>query len=146
MATADDSLNASNSTSGARVAESTASRLRAPRVERPGRPEGRLGFDWLAALLSAIFVGGLFLDGWAHNHGKVDQSFFTPWHAVLYSGFAIYGLFLLTALIRWYRSGYAWRRALPAGYGLSLVGAALFAVGGVLDLIWHTLFGLEADI
>jgi hypothetical protein len=29
---------------------------------------------------------GLFLDGWAHSHGK-PESFFSPWHGVLYSGF-----------------------------------------------------------
>src|SRR5262245_26439396 len=161
MATADDNFSASegassaplsdaaevaNGPSGARVAAPMASRIRVPRIERLGQPEGGLGFDWLAALLSTVFVGGVFVDGWAHNHGKVDQSFFTPWHAILYSGFALYGLFLLATLLRQYRAGYAWRRALPAGYGLSLVGAAVFAVGGVLDLIWHTLFGIEVDV
>ena len=38
------------------------------------------------------------------------------------------------------------RRALPSGYGLSLVGAVLFGVGGALDLVWHSLFGIEADV
>jgi TolB protein len=110
------------------------------------RPQGGLRFDWIAALLSALVVGGVFLDGWAHNHGKVDQSFFTPWHGLLYSAFAIYGLFLLVTWIRNQRAGYAWRRALPLGYGLALVGAGIFAVGGILDLIWHTLFGIEVDV
>src|SRR3546814_9388797 len=32
-------------------------------------------------------VVGLFLDGWAHDNAK-PESFFTPWHGVLYSGFA----------------------------------------------------------
>jgi len=27
-----------------------------------------------------------------------------------------------------------------------LVGAGIFAVGGILDLIWHTLFGIEVDV
>ena len=117
-----------------------------PRVNLSGLPKGGLRFDWIAALLSALFAGGLFLDGWAHNHGKVDESFFTPWHAILYSGFALYGIFLLGAWIRNYRAGYDLRHALPYGYGLSLIGAAIFAVGGVLDLIWHTLFGIEVDV
>ena len=30
-------------------------------------------------------VTGLFLDGWSHNHHR-PETFFTPWHAVLYSG------------------------------------------------------------
>jgi hypothetical protein len=36
-----------------------------------------------------------------------------------------------------------WMRALPPGYGLSGVGAAIFAASGVGDLLWHWLFGLE---
>src|SRR3546814_13041177 len=32
-------------------------------------------------------VVGVFLDGWAHDNAKPD-SFFTPWHGVLYSGIA----------------------------------------------------------
>jgi hypothetical protein len=43
-----------------------------------------LRFDLLMAILGIIFVGGLYLDGWAHAHGMVDRTFFTPWHAVLY--------------------------------------------------------------
>jgi hypothetical protein len=41
-------------------------------------------------LLGMVFglwtILGLFLDGWAHSHGK-PESFFSPWHGVLYSGF-----------------------------------------------------------
>lgn len=111
------------------------------------RPQaiGGLAYDWLMVSLSAMFLGGLYLDGWAHNHGKVDQSFFTPWHAFFYSGFALTALVLLvTAAINW-RRGYARQAALPAGYGLALLGAGIFAAGGVGDLIWHTLFGIEKD-
>src|SRR5215469_12842855 len=109
-------------------------------------PQSSVRFDWVVVLLEAWWVGGVFLDGWAHNHGKVDQTFFTPWHGLLYSAFAIYGLFLLVVWIRHRRAGYLWRRALPSGYGLALVGAGIFAVGGILDLIWHTLFGIEVDV
>jgi hypothetical protein len=42
--------------------------------------------------------------------------------------------------------GYPWRLALPPGYGLSLLGALVFWLGGVSDLIWHTLFGIEKDV
>lgn len=112
---------------------------------RPRAAVGGLAYDWLMAGLSTIFLGGLYLDGWAHNHGKVDQSFFTPWHAFFYAGFALTALALLTtAAINW-RRGHRGRAALPAGYGLALLGAALFAAGGVGDLIWHTLFGIEED-
>jgi hypothetical protein len=106
---------------------------------------GGLAFDWVMAGLGVLFLGGLYLDGWAHNHGMVDQSFFTPWHAFFYGGFALTALLLLAAgAVNW-RRGYRGRAALPAGYGLALFGAAVFAGGGVGDLIWHTLFGIEED-
>ena len=105
-----------------------------------------VGFDWTMTVLSAILLGGLFLDGWAHTHGRVDNTFFTPWHAVLYAGWATCLLVLAGTLVRNVAEGHAWRQALPAGYGLSLVGAALWLVGGPSDLIWHELFGFEADV
>lgn len=88
---------------------------------------------------------GLFLDGWAHSHQK-PESFFSPWHGVLYSGF--------TAAALW--AGWtAWRRrdrarpiseTLPPGHLATMAGFALFALGGVGDLIWHEIFGIEANV
>lgn len=113
----------------------------------PGaRPRDHAGFDWALAVLSAMFVGGLFLDGWAHTHGHVDQSFFTPWHAVFYAGYAAVALVLGATLVRNHAHGHAWQEAVPAGYGLSLLGALVFAVGGVGDLIWHSVFGIEMGV
>ncbi len=50
-----------------------------------------LRLDLLMGVLGMVFVGGLYLDGWAHAHGMVDKTFFTPWHAVLYSAYALSG-------------------------------------------------------
>src|SRR5579885_640021 len=111
-----------------------------------GQPAGSLRFDWLYTVLGTWLIGGVFLDGWAHNHGKVDKSFFTPWHAVLYSGYLAVALFLAITLLRNHAKGHAWRKAVPPGYGASVVGAAIFAIGGVGDLLWHTLFGIEKGI
>lgn len=98
-------------------------------------------------VLAVLLIGGLDLDIWAHSHGKVDQSFFTPWHAVLYGAMALNGIVLGIVMARnVLQRGYPWRRALPEGYGLSLVGVIAFAVCGGLDLAWHTLFGIEEDI
>jgi hypothetical protein len=103
-------------------------------------------FDWIATVLSLIFLGGVHLDGWAHSHGRVDDTFFTPWHAVLYGGFlAMAALLLGTAVWRIAR-GARWRDALPGGYGLSLAGVALWFVGGPFDLAWHSIFGFEANV
>ena len=124
-----------------------------PELQRPKkydvrntRPQGRIRFDWLIVVLSAWWLGGLYLDGWAHRHVPALETFFTPWHAVLYSGFAACGLALLVTQARNMRHGYPWNRSLPAGYGLSLVGAAIFLVAGALDLLWHTLFGIERSV
>src|SRR6266571_4967558 len=54
--------------------------------------------DLIAALLSATLIIGLFLDGWNHInilHGRLG-TFFTPWHAMLYAGFAAAAAWVLT--------------------------------------------------
>jgi Tol biopolymer transport system component len=109
-------------------------------------PLGGTRFDWIVTILCTLLTGGAFLDGWAHNHGRVDNTFFTPWHAALYSGYALGAAFLFFSLVRNHAKGYPWREALPAGYGLSLLGAIIFGIGGVLDMIWHILFGIEVSI
>src|SRR6266487_2307681 len=122
-------------------------------IETPSAaPTGKLPalggwrFDWIATVLFALLIGGVYLDGWAHNHGRVDNSFFTPWHAVLYSGLTLVGMFLVVNLLLHHRKGYPWLEALPPGYGVSLLGGIVFGVAGVLDLIWHMLFVIEVSI
>lgn len=107
---------------------------------------GGLLFDTLMIIFSCWFMGGLFLDGWAHTHIPRLETFFTPWHAVLYSGYLSVALFLLISLYRNHARGYAWARALPSGYELSLLGAGIFAVSGVGDMIWHIVFGIEQNV
>jgi hypothetical protein len=87
--------------------------------------------------LSAWLIVGLFVDGWAHNNEK-PESFFTPWHGLFYSGFTATALWVLS---RRQRQG-----AIPIGYGLGFVGLAAFAVGGVGDMVWHLVFGVEVDL
>jgi hypothetical protein len=103
-------------------------------------------FDWVVTGLTALFLGGVFLDGWAHTHGRVDDTFFTPWHAVLYAAYLVNAVFLCGAAAHGVRRGRPWRRAVPAGYGLSLLGAACWVVGGPFDAAWHEVFGFEADV
>jgi len=113
---------------------------------RSGAPPGSIGFDWVMSVLCGVFLGGLFLDGWAHTHGRVDNTFFTPWHAVLYSGYLLVALFLFGSTGWNRRRGYAWLRALPPGYAWSLVGVLLWVPGGLADLLWHEIFGFEASV
>ncbi|MCU0475589.1 MAG: hypothetical protein MUC99_05695 [Anaerolineae bacterium] len=119
--------------------ERQATRLRA----QSGHPVGGARFDWAMVGLSALFLAGLWVDGWAHFHGEVDGSFFTPWHFLFYGAFGTVALFLGYHQVRNVNRGYAFRRALPVGYGLSLLGVGVFALSGFADMIWHTLFGIE---
>jgi hypothetical protein len=109
-------------------------------------PQKSVRFDRLVIIFVYWFVIGLFADGWAHNHGLVDKTFFTPWHALLYSGYAANAVLLLVTLLRNHARGQRWSEAIPDGYQLSLLGVAMFAIGGVGDLIWHTLFGFEVGV
>jgi Tol biopolymer transport system component len=112
----------------------------------PERPTASPLFTWGVVLVSALLVGGLYVDLWAHSHDKVDQSFFTPWHAMLYGGFTVAAAYLAFAALRGRRRGLPLNRSLPEGYGLSLVGAGIFAVAGVGDMVWHMVFGIEMGV
>ncbi|GIW06687.1 MAG: hypothetical protein KatS3mg060_1492 [Dehalococcoidia bacterium] len=98
------------------------------------------------ALLGAWTVAGLFLDGWAHENLAALETVFTPWHAVLYSGLfatiVVYGWMVARRRL----GGLPGREAIPPGYALGLAGLALFAVGGLADLLWHGAFGIERSL
>ncbi len=108
-----------------------------------GYPQGGLRFDWMMVALSTLFLSGLWVDGWAHFHNKVDDSFFTPWHFIFYSAFGLLALFLGYNQVRNVNQGYAFTKALPRGYWFSLIGVGVFAASGAVDMVWHTLFGIE---
>lgn len=116
------------------------------RTRQKGFPLGSVRFDLIVTLLSVWFAIGLYFDGWAHNHGRVDDTFFTPYHAILYSGYAAIGAFLVFNHFRNVSRGYAWTKALPKGYTLSLIGVAIFGVAGVVDMLWHEAFGFEENL
>ena len=75
-------------------------------------PADSIRLDWAIAIFSCVNVFGLFIDGWAHNHGRVDNTFFTPWHALLYSAILAAGLLLVVTHFRNVNRGYRWSRAL----------------------------------
>jgi len=93
-----------------------------------------------SAFFGAWVIVGLFLDGWAHNAEK-PETFFTPWHGVLYAG--------IFAAIAWFSIEDSRRRArgiateVPRPLRLA---AVLVVSGGVGDLLWHEAFGIEDDI
>ena len=103
--------------------------------------------DLATAGLATWLVFGLFLDGYAHsNILDGTESFFTPWHAVFYSGFLATAGWVVYLVIQRMMPGEPWYRAIPRGYHSAVAGSALFAVGGVGDGTWHTLFGVETSL
>jgi hypothetical protein len=102
-------------------------------------------FDALAAAAGAWLLGGIFLDGWAHNHIHVD-TFFTPWHAILYTGFFANAALFGWAAWRGRREGAAWRHTVPPGYHLAALGLPIFMLSGIGDLLWHVALGIEKSV
>jgi hypothetical protein len=96
--------------------------------------------DVITGWCSLLLVLGLYLDAWNHANLLDDGPglFLTPWHGVLYAGFAATTAWILT---RHQRRG-AWSLlAVPPGYRLALVGIGLAMVAVAGDAVWHTLHG-----
>src|SRR5262245_43928984 len=100
-----------------RASLSAGTEARRPRATR---------LDWAVGVTSGWLVGGFWLDGWAHHAFPELETFFTPWHAALYSGFLALATVLLGALAAGRLRGRSWRRAAPAGYGAAVLGLRVF--------------------
>lgn len=136
------------------------SEIQRPAVQRTDKPVNEQGSDRLASGMPATgwenlitlvggiwLVIGLFIDGYAHSEiiDTETEDFFTLWHAIFYSGFIFVAVAISWIVVR--RSGDTPARTwIPTGYGWSVVGVAIFAVGGIGDGIWHTIFGVENGI
>lgn len=132
--------------------------------------------DVVSILVGTWLAVGLFVDGWAHNTIRASlETFFTPWHALLYSGFLATATWYLGLVVRGMRQGaharsdhqppfafdtsspvrsdgwFAIARnglegRIPVGYGWGVVGTFLFALGGLGDMAWHIAFGIEQGV
>lgn len=92
--------------------------------------------DLLVSICALWSACGFLLDTWAHGHVPVE-TFFTPYHAVAYSGI-LAGAAVLAA--------YGMRGAIPPVYRLPMLGIPLFILSGLGDLAWHTLLGIEEGV
>lgn len=107
---------------------------------------GRRWFESAYFLATFWIVGGSYADAWAHSHIARLETFFTPWHAVLYSGYLVTALVMFGTIIINRVRGATWTAAIPQGYALSMLGVIGFFFGGIGDLLWHTLFGVEQNV
>ncbi|MQG19255.1 MAG: hypothetical protein FI687_05725 [SAR202 cluster bacterium] len=91
----------------------------------------------LIGLGALLFLSGCWLDASAHTYIGGDlNSFFTPWHAVLYSGYVILTISIL--LEKYISKNSSW--------DMGFLGITIFGIGGVSDAIWHTILGIEEGI
>lgn len=101
----------------------------------------------ITVLLAAWMTAGIFIDGWAHINLTSLETFFTPWHAVFYSGFLATAGWVAYQALRFQPRPRAFAPdAVPAGYLVGVFGVLLFGLGGVADVLWHTIFGIEVGI
>ncbi|MGP3918055.1 hypothetical protein [Nonomuraea sp. 10N515B] len=103
--------------------------------------------DLVTAVLGVWFGIGLMIDAWAHSNldGELE-TFFTPWHAAFYSGFAAVSGWIIWQVWRNVRAGRQGLAAVPQGYLAGLVAVPAFAAFGFADMMWHTLLGIETTI
>jgi len=85
------------------------------------------GEDLITVILASWLTFGGFVDGFAHRNLDTPETFFTPWHAVLYSGFLAVAFWLAWLVIR----------DRPRAPSLT---------GAIGDMLWHILFGIEVSI
>lgn len=104
------------------------------------------GEDLVTVALGCWLILGLFSDGWAHVNRPGLESFFTPWHGALYSGFVASAAWVGWLGYRHLRLGRPPRVALPVGYGWGALGVVVFGLGGVADMLWHLALGVEAGL
>jgi len=112
---------------------------------------GTLRFDWTVLGLAMWCFAGMSIDAWAHKHGAVDESFFTPWHAVWYSGFTAYACYIMWALWQLHDGPLpksiteikGFFSSMPKGYSAGVIGMIVFAFSGFADMLWHSFLGIE---
>lgn len=119
-------------------------------VSRRGEPADRVRLstreELVTCALGTWMLAGLYLDGWAHRNLDLQDSITTPWHAVFYSGYVAFATWIAWMALRRVRAGARGMAAVPVGYGVGLLGIAIFMLGGLGDQVWHLTMGVEQDI
>lgn len=111
----------------------------------------------MRAVLTAIscwLVAALYLEGWAHNHRRIDLPLFaradvspafsppgipttlTTWHLPFLIGLLVTATLVISIAARSRRNGIAWSRALPPEHTWSAAGVGLVAFGIILNALF----------
>ena len=113
---------------------------------------GERFYDVIILVLGFWCLGGLLIDAFAHIAGQVDDTFFTEWHAVWYSGATAYGAYIFYAVMP--EGGV--REMLRRPFGVlsdvapehrpGVWGIIVFFISGFGDMIWHETLGVESNL
>ncbi|MGH7737407.1 MAG: hypothetical protein ACREMP_06020 [Candidatus Tyrphobacter sp.] len=102
-------------------------------------------FDYAVGICCVWIVAGFFADAWAHGHVPVE-SFFTPYHAVFYTGILVLLAIVVGFALRNLLRGVPLRQCVPAPYRVAIIGFPIFILAGVGDYFWHKIVGLEVGV
>jgi hypothetical protein len=126
----------------------------APALGMSSRPPGEYSADPMHRLernrgvtfgLVTLMVIALFVEVWSHGQPGFVDRFFSPWHAGFILAFLATAIWILWPLAGRGGAGLRWA-TLPRAYRLDVTGLLAFAVGLTSDVIWHSLFGVEASV
>ncbi len=111
-------------------------------TQAPSRAE-----QWQLIGAGTLLVIGVFSDGYAHSN-FVDEleSFITPWHGLIFAGYLACLAVVTMAVRTRLASARGLVHAIPTGWNAAAVGVGLFALGFLGDGVWHTIYGIEADL
>ncbi|MDA0160104.1 hypothetical protein OM076_07510 [Solirubrobacter ginsenosidimutans] len=125
----------------------------APAAALGVRPTTTWREDLNAMILAIWPITALFFDGRNHNNRTGIESFFTTAHIVLYAGMTVFAIYVAILINRYQlKSGAHPSRgsfdfkAIPVGYGVSIIGLCILGVAGPADLTWHSLYGFEINV
>ena len=100
---------------------------------------------WLSAA-SLIVVAGLAVDTRRHRMANRLDTFYTPAHGLVYAGWVACAVVVLRVVRKEMADGARRFGAVPQGFEPAVIGVVVFGIGGVGDLLWHTVFGIEQRI
>jgi hypothetical protein len=102
--------------------------------------------DTLTMVFALWTLIGLLVDAYFHSTDPGLETFWTPWHALFYSGFTATAIWLVWITAKRSRPGGHALEWAPAGYAPALAGIGVFAIGGMGDAVWHSIFGVETSL
>ena len=109
-------------------------------------------YEIFVLALGLWWLGGLLIDAFAHISGVVDDTFFTPWHAIWYAGATAYGAYMFYAIFPeeglWglVRNPLKALRDISPEHRPGVYGILLFGLSGFGDMIWHETLGVETSV